>query len=228
MALQLKFTDFNKNKVNFGIFHGWTITNFIARFVDKFRKEYPNFEVFANSGDSINLLSGLKSGKFNFVIGVKELFSSQEADITKIIMEDLYESHRIVAFSRNNPLAKKQNLKLEDFASQSYYAFYQEKQPMELLTNKKLFAKYGFEPKVKLMDNIYSVIMAMNSGEGYAILDEYQGIVYNTNFKYLVLPETVMVTMAYTKESVNDTLQMKFIKELIKNFRKYKHTIKNA
>ena len=123
----------NAGRIAFGVFHGCDLTDSLGDAVEHFITNNPNVNLQIGSGNNTALLDGLKVGQFDFVIGLKEPLSGDE----NLIVEDICEVHRAVVFAANNPLADKIDLRFEDFRDQIYYAFTDEKSPLEWTGNKK-------------------------------------------------------------------------------------------
>lgn len=214
-ALQKKHTLVSAQRVAFGIFHGCNLMDGMGNFIDAFQAKYEGLDLWGTSADSTSLLDGLHTGKFDFAIGLREPFVRDE----ELVVEDIGQVRRMVVYAKENPLASKQNLTLNDFADQPYYAFIDEKTSMELRTNKRIFAHYGFTPKLKLLKNMDSIIMALHRGQGYIILDERQRIVDNTTFAHFLLPDTQMLSLAYLHTLKKDAVQAEFISCLLPRLR---------
>ena len=215
-GLQRKHVNIATGRISFGIFHGCNIMDEMGEFIADFQRKNPAVEFYGNAGDSTTLIEGLRTRQFDFVIGLKEPL----AEIENIEVRDICQVHRTVVFSKKNKLANKEKITLEDFAEQIYYAFTDEKTTIERSTNRKIFDKYGIKPKTKILSNMESVIMALNRGIGYVLLDERQRIMANTEFRYLKLPETQMLSIAYRRNINKKSTQYKFMELLIKEFEK--------
>ena len=214
-SLQRIYSNIIEGRISFGIFHGCNLMDSMGNFVTEFQNNNPEAEILGNSGDSTTLTDGLRLGQFDFIIGLKEPFEIQEDFVTI----DICEVHRAVIFSIKNPLAANNELSLRDFENQPYYAFTDEKTSIELSTNKKIFGKYQITPKIKMLNNIDSIIMALNRGTGYILLDERQRIMTNSEFKHLILPETQIISLSYRKNIDKRSAKYKFIESLAKNLK---------
>lgn len=206
-ALQQRHTAISAGRIAFGIFHGCDLMDGMGDFIAGFQDEHTGIDLWGTSADSSALVDGLHTGQFDFAIGLKEPFAADDG----LMIEDLGTVRRMVVYAKENPLAGKPEPKLEDFAHQPYYAFIDEKIPMELRTNKQLFARYGLTPHIKLLRNMDSILMALHRGQGYILLDERQRIVSNTAFGHFLLPDEQMLSLAYRKTLRQDSLQAKFI-----------------
>ena len=210
-ALQEKHALLSTGKIAFGIFHGCDLMDTMGNFVEDFQSTHPSTELFGTSGDVTTLLDGLRTGQFDFIIGPKEPL--QQCGDCQV--EDIGAVRRMVVYAQENPLASKENLTLKDFAEQPYYAFVDDKTPMEFRVNKQLFARYGFSPLLKQMQNMDSILMALRRGTGYILLDERQRIITNTAYGHFLLPDTQILSLAYKSNLKQDSMKYDFVCQLL-------------
>ncbi len=210
-ALQEKHATISAGKIAFGIFHGCDLMDTMGDFVDAFQSAHPSTELFGTSGDVTTLLDGLRTGQFDFIIGPKEPFLLYD----DCQIEDIGSVRRMVVYAKENPLSAKTYLTIKDFANQPYYAFYDEKTPMEIRANKQLFARYGIFPTMKQMQNMDSILMALRRGTGFILLDEHQRIITNTAYGHFLLPDTQMLSLAYKSSLKQDNLKYDFVCQLL-------------
>ena len=203
-------------RIAFGIFQGCNIMDSMGHFIAEYQKNNPKIDFWCNSGNLSALLNGLQSRQFDFIVGLRETF----ADIENIVVEDICKTRFAVIFSKCNPLAQKSNLCFKDFASQTYYASLDGKIYLDSLVNiRNLFKKYGFSPEARLLNGVDSIIMALHMGVGYILMYEQHRIMTNTAFGHLVLPETLTISLAYTKQLDKSSVKYEFIQKLLKELR---------
>ena len=196
-ALRHKYHKAIRERINFGVFLGWNISPKLEGAIQRLKARNPECSVMGNSGNATSLLEGLSSGRFDFVIALENMLPDSDELVTKNIAA----VRRMVLFSPNNPLYGREELSLKDFAQQNYYVFRDERQLLGKLTNKELFAKYGMEPKARLMDNMESVIMALHTDyQGYALFDASQWVADLSTLAKLVLPEEEQVCLVYLRD----------------------------
>jgi DNA-binding transcriptional LysR family regulator len=129
----------------------------------------------------------------------------------------LADIHRMVFFSVRHPFALRENLRFTDFQKETCVALRSHKHPEPERTIRAICAQYGFEPRFQFKPNHDSVIMSVQSGRGYCILDEWSRNRWSSRFQSLPLDFTRPVSIYWRKNNENPLIPVVVdaLKELI-------------
>ena len=213
--LRNEFITNKAEKISYGVFQGWNFGKILNNIEDRFQREYPKVEIIGNSSTAHDLLEGLKSGKFQFAIGASNMFEGMEG----IASENLTKVRRTLIFSKNNPIAKNKTPKIEDFINQNCYAYVDGLLDVHVVTSKELRKKYAMKANLKIKDNLDSVLLSLNSGNGYSFFDEYQRVMTNIEFSHIILPDKAQIVLTYLEKNPRTTLTSELIGRMIQCFR---------
>lgn len=193
----------NQEKIRIGIFEGWNLSAFLRALLSEFRLKHENIEFVIDTGSEKDLIAGLKNRKYDAVIFLKISIkcAMNRGIISDVEVYDFIKVHKYICYSNYNPLSKKDNLSLEDFKDQTLYTFISDIVPFDIISNKALFAKHGFVPRVKALSTLDAVVNAISTGSGYALFDSFSRIKDNKEFKGFELNESHDVCIAVPKES---------------------------
>lgn len=207
-AVQAKFGNHNEQVIRYGMFLGWNWPKSLTSYVSAFQKEHPHIKLIGTSEDVKGLREGLVSKRLDCVVALPEMLPDYEG-IRQIPLGDI---SRTVVYSKRNSLANRDNVTLKDFKDQPCYMFQDEVTEVAREMIMDLFKTYHLpEPEIRVVDNLESAVMALEQGEGFALLDDNQRIIHNSQFKYFILPETKTMCLAYTTESSEKSELIQFV-----------------
>lgn len=92
--LQREFAKDEEEKIYYGVFQGWNFGKVLGNIEERFKQEYPKAEIESNSSTAHNLIMGLKNGKFQFIIGARNMIGESE----EIVIEELTQVRRTLIF----------------------------------------------------------------------------------------------------------------------------------
>ena len=192
-------------EIYIGIFEGWNLSTFLRLLLKEIRVQYENINISIETGREAYLIRGLKTEKFDAIILLKITidYALECGQINDVLIYDFINIKKNIIYSVHNHLAQKENLSLNDFENQTLYGFKNKLMPLHIITNELLFKNHGFCPKVKLLSSLDSVISAVSTGEGYAILDNLVRVKSDSEFNYFELDEYHTVCIVMLKESSN-------------------------
>jgi len=103
-------------------------------------------------------------------------------------------------------LVRKPDLKPIDFKDLPCIAIYSPKHPEPARTIRQICASYGFEPKFEFKDTHDSVVMAVESGLGYCIFDEWSRERSSRSFFSMPLNLVRPVSIFWRKDNTNPAI----------------------
>jgi DNA-binding transcriptional LysR family regulator len=147
---------------------------------------------------------GLLDNNYNLVITTPLQFKGMQ----NVSVKELFPVHYILLYSSFHRLAAKKNPTISDFKDDTLYVLDPDYTPLAKPINESYCKSKGFIPRIKMMPNIDSLLLAIESGTGYAILDTQQRIVFNSNFKYFELDIYQTICAVWKKDSTNAALKL--------------------
>ncbi len=192
-----------QEEIKIGIFEGWNLSAFLRALLSEFRLKHENVEFVIDTCSEKELIAGLRNRKYDAVILLKISIKCaiNRGLVSDVAVYDFIKVQKCIYYSSYNPLAEKESLSLEDFRDQTLYTFKSDIVPFDIITNKIIFDKYGFEPRIKTLSTLDAVVNAISTGAGYALFDNYARIKDNHEFKYLEMVESHDVSIVIPKES---------------------------
>lgn len=189
-------------RISIGIFEGWDLTEFLRSLIYDFRIQYENVTIYLDSGTPLQLMEGLKNGKFDALIMLNVTADAliKLGCIQDVYVDSLLEIEKCIIYSKNNPLAQKEDLTLEDFKDQIFFCLENEQVPRKVTTSQKLFEAAGFRPKVEMLKSVDAISVALLTGTGYAILDDATRIFNYRGIRHVMLGESHIISLVTPKK----------------------------
>lgn len=185
----------------------WDLSN-LVRNVQAFNTRYPYIDVSFECSGFKGLERGLDYDHFDLVIGTSVAFQGNE----NVNIEKIADVSNIVLFSSKHHLAQKEKLDILDFKEDILYVISSEETPLGKDINESICKSKGFIPRIKLMNNTESILLALSSGRGYTIMDYWSRIKDTPSFSYFKIDTFNTVSMVWKKTNINPALNV-FLKE---------------
>jgi len=149
-------------------------THFIPAMISDFLKENPNIKFEFGMDSTINILEGLKDGKFD--LGFYDEFENIEM-YEKIESVPIKNDELVVIVPKNHKLADKSEVMLKDLKDETF-AFFSER-----IANKmcSVFRKAGIIPKTIIQPNESSMVVTgfVGAGLGISIVPDTPNLITN-------------------------------------------------
>jgi DNA-binding transcriptional LysR family regulator len=123
-------------------------------------------------------------------------------------VKDLYRVPCILLFSKSHPLAAKKNLQITDFKDEPFFTFSPTSTLFPVSITQDYCMSKGFIPKVEVMPNLDSILLAIERDHGYTILDEWTRVRKNPGYAFMHLDTYVTVGAIWRTNNRNPALQM--------------------
>lgn len=189
-------------RITIGIFEGWDLTEFLRSIIQDFRILYENVTIYFDSGTPLQLMEGMKNGRYDVLVMLNVTADAliKLGCIQDVYLDSLLEIEKCIIYSKNNPLALKENLTLEDFKDQIFFCLENDQVPKEVTTSQKLFDAAGFQPKVEMLKSVDAISIALLAGTGYAILDDATRIFNYQGIRHVMLGESHIISLVTPKK----------------------------
>jgi DNA-binding transcriptional LysR family regulator len=175
-----------------------------------FCKAYPHILLSLYSGGFREIKNGLLNNKYDLVV----TFSKPFQGLPDICVQDISSIPCILLFSADHSLAGKQDLEITDFKDDTFYIIAEGEGPFP----KQDFVFYckskGFIPRFQAMPNLDSVLLALQNGSGYTIIDTWMRQKDDAAFKYLPLDFSATISSLWKADNANKALPL-FLKTCV-------------
>ena len=189
-------------EVTLGYLSGWDLSGFIPKMIDNFREHYPNISLFVESHDFADLTSSLVSGELDIILSI----DSSLSPIRDIRIQALTEIPMLILYSTNHPLAQKSDLSPIDFRDETFLVPTDNVLLAAKDSVKSSLKPYKFEPKMRIVPNIESMLSGVHNGLGVAISDFWARELSNEDFRYILLQSKHTVSLAWCDKNKNPAI----------------------
>lgn len=196
-----------------GIPEVWDIGTFYPQMCASLEEKYPSLHMNAHGYNLNQLLYALRRGEVDAAISFGSFFSG----LPEFSIQPLLQLDGILIFSEHNPLAKKENLSLEDFKNSIFYITTppnMNSSQLELFTACKAC---GFTPKLEFVPTLSATLMKLQSGRGAFFTTEWAMIKETPMFRYITLNvkrDIAVISSAHRQTATIDLV----ISDIIKYF----------
>lgn len=204
-----ELTDSQTGTVSMGHLSGWNLSGFLPQLIERFNAAYPNVSVSIESRGFRSLLTALRNDKVDVILTL-DVTIDRDADIA---IQPLTEIPRILLYPATKQRTDGERMTVADFKNDTFWVVSEEEVPRAAEFVRSYCAPYGFEPKVRTVPNIESMLTALQNGLGVAIMDVWQRDRTNEAFRYLTLPSSHAVSLAWRKSNPNPAIPL-FINEI--------------
>ncbi len=189
-----------------GIIEDWNIYDKLAE-IKRFVENSARPSQLLVRGENPNeLLEDLKKGDLDAVICISNSIIESRAERHEIDCVPLTEIRKIFLYSASNPLAEKDKLIPLDFAGQPLLSISNESKIMAQEENILLCNNYGFNPKIRTLPDIRSILLTVGSGLGFTVVDEWSSEKSLPGFNHLVLDEFHYINFSRLKSNSHPVL----------------------
>ena len=195
-----------RQSIRLAFFIDWDVSFFMLPVLEELRRTHPLLTVELESRSIPEMGAALVSPKFDLSLCFHHLVTKEQED--KLCSQYLTSIRRQLYCSSSHPLAYKKNLTLSDFRLENCIALFTERHPEPCRTIRQICALRGFEPQLHLMPNHDSVIMAVEAGMGYCILDEWSRNRHNANFFTMPLDFYRPLSLYWRKNNPNPAIPL--------------------
>ena len=197
-------------------FIDWDSDLFMFPLVEQLRMRYPLLEIEMENRGIYEIAATLLDKRFDATICFDHLVPEQGRELLE--RQHLADVHRMAFFSARHPFAMQKDLCFSDFKGETCVALRNPKHPEPERTIRAICAQYGFEPKFNFKATHDSVVMAVLSGRGYCIFDEWSRNRWNSRFQNIPLDFTRPVSIYWRKNNENPAIPVvvNALRELVK------------
>lgn len=198
--------------IRVGYLEGWPMQPEIQKVCAAFELEHPGIEIHFVAMGCSEIMDALLSETLDTAIMLENL----HMDLDNYEKHKICELQKVILYSKNHPLAAKNNLQIVDFLEEDFLVL-SEDLDYVLKRNQALYTKFHFDEKIKTIDNMQTLYMTLESGHGVSIQDEWCPNESTSNYRQFPLDNTINIFMVWKRFQPNENLQL-FQSYFYKNF----------
>ncbi len=194
-----------------GFVEGWDLRQLAKSVMEKFIKEYKNFEIEFRTYTYKELLAQLQANVVDGIICPKALVETNQ----NIQYINLVELRNVLLFSSRH--AKPLNGSFytqDDFVNQKLYILSKEETPVAREFCNSYFRSKGLAMEVQEIHNRDSMLFEISMDHGYAIFDVWTRAIKDPEFQYMKLDIAMPICFAWKKNNDNQMMHI-FANELL-------------
>jgi DNA-binding transcriptional LysR family regulator len=179
----------------------WNMEEFAAQ-AKNFRNKYPyvNFSLVAVYYPELK--AGLLNGRFDLAFCFRDVLKEMD----NLVLRPVRHVKGVLLYSKTHPLARKKGLTVRDFRDDTFYTG-EDLDPTLRTKDIEYCRAKGFDPIVKIVPNLGSILFALQGGSGYTIVSNLTRETHGALFKYLSLQDMdFTITCAWNKDNRNPAL----------------------
>lgn len=196
--------------LNIGMIEGQLICPPYSGALNSFREKYPDVLVNLSRHTMASINHALLSGDIDLAFAA--LFNlTNEEELAYI--EVGYALTKLV-IPKTHPLADKENLKLEDFADDTFLSLPESESPYIAQSPERTFRMTAFKPKTLVAPNIGALALWLEAGYGIFPLNENHALSNNPNLVFKEMnefPASIEIVM-WKRDTKNPTIPL-FLQE---------------
>lgn len=204
-----ELTGSQTGSVSMGHLSGWNLSGFLPKLITQFNTAYPNVSVGIESRGFKSLLSALRNDKVDVILTL-DVTIDRDPDWA---IQPLTEIPRILLYPASRQRTDGERMTPADFKNDTFYVVSDEEVPRASEFVRGYCSPYGFEPRIRTVPNIESMLTALQNGMGVTIMDSWQRDRTNDEFRYLTLNSSHLVSLAWRKSNSNPAIPL-FVNEI--------------
>lgn len=208
-----KFKEGEAKKLNIA-YIGMYERAILPELLHEFTENHPLVELNLIYSTGLKIEDDLRLGRADLAIGLPYDFEEKSAFDTFILDMDTFS----VALSPNHPLAKKENLTLEDLSQETIFMVDKKDAPKNYERMEKDFKSFGFTPKkISQVESFDTLLLMVESGVGAAFVPSNVAKINSLNLKLYPLKNwgihlTHHIAAVFRREHQNSNITY-FLKE---------------
>ncbi len=201
-----------KAKLKIGCLEGLDASSFLIKSVDYFKKFYPNVMISFEKHSFKELRRLLNNGELDIIFTL----SFETNGDSSLAYREIWKTGTCVIVSDKNPLANKENYKLEDFKNEKFIMLSRETSPNAVDSIVVLCNKSGFNPKIsRYVPNVESLIISIEADLGVGVIDENVVVSKNAAIKKCSLDINNPISVLAVWKNNNNNPALKLFVEML-------------
>ena len=190
--------------LRYSMFPVWNIARLLYENAQQIGARHPDWDISLSICQAGDLVRALREGSVDLIFTLGGVLAGQD-DLTTQRLLDL---PQIILYSRQSPLAAQSGLTPADFAREEFLFVPDEVLTVEMVRRqaRSIEKRYGFAPKVRLLSNTDELSLALETGQGVALMDYWSRYKSNPMLRCLAVDLPLSVVLAWRKADENPAL----------------------
>ena len=190
--------------LQYSMFPVWNISKLLYENMEYVRGRHPDWDISLKICPAGALVEELRRGSVDIIFTVGGVLR----DETDLETRRLLELPQIILYSKLNPLAQKSGLTPRDFAGEEFLFVPDAVLTTEMIRRqvRSVEKRYGFTMKTRLLDNTDALTLALELGQGVALMDYWSRYKNNAMLRCLAIDLSIPVVLAWKKDTEKPAL----------------------
>ena len=203
--------------LQYSVFPAWSISKLLYEGMEEVKGRHANWDISLRLCPAGALVDNLLRGQVDVIFTVGGVLRHHQ----ELEVRPLLELPQIILYSNLHPLAKKPALTPRDFAGEEFLFVPDEVLTSEMIARqaKSVERRYGFPMRTRLLADTDELTLALELGQGVALMDVWSRYQNNAVMKQLPIDLPVPVVLAWRRDSGKRALTQ-FAQEMADFFRR--------
>ena len=196
--------------LRYSMFPAWNISKLLYENAEHIRKKHPDWDISLSICQAGDLVRTLREGGVDLIFTLGGVLAGQKDLATATLLE----LPQLILYSRQSKLADRPGLTPEDFRSEEFLFVPDEVLTIEMIRRqvRSIEKRYGFAPQARLLRNTDELSLALETGQGVALMDYWSRYKSNPALRCLATDLPISVVLAWRREDQNPSL-LTFVEE---------------
>lgn len=192
-------------KIQYAAFPAWNISKLLYENAEHVRARHPDWEISLKFCQAGQLVQELLGGSVDLIFYFGDLLGGVDG----IEMRTLLELPQIVVYSAQHPLGKKRSVSITDFRAEPFLYVPDETLTPEVIRCqvRAVEKRCGFRMNTRLLDSVDELSIALESGQGVALMDYWSRYRSNPMLRYIGIDLPLPIVLAWRKEAENPAIR---------------------
>ena len=185
--------------IRLGLVTGWVMPEELILKLKKFSSECPNVKVAIDCMGVHDQQIALENEKVDVVITLDTLI----ADDKSLLILPLTKIDRMIFFSKNHPLAGRNDLSVLDFKNEVFYTFKDQEKNLKGILS-EVFKGSDKTPELITCDSLYTAVTNAECGTGVVVTNEWNTLTDSQNLQGIPIGIKSNIVLAMKNDSLNN------------------------
>lgn len=191
--------------LRYSVFPAWNISKLLYKNAEHIHQNHPDWDISLNICQANDLVRTLRDGGVDLIFTLGGVLAGQDDLATATLLE----LPQIILYSQQGKLANRLILEPKDLQGEDFLFVADEVLTIEMIRRqaRSVEKRYGFPPKVRLLRNIDELSLALETGQGVALMDCWSRYKSDPMLTYFTIDLPLPVVLAWRREDHNPFLQ---------------------
>lgn len=191
--------------LRYSVFPAWNISKLLYKNAEQIHQKHPDWDISLSICQANDLVRTLRDGGIDLIFTLGGVLAGQNGLSTTTLLE----LPQIILYSRQGKLADRLILEPKDFQNEDFLFVADEVLTIEMIRRqaRSIEKRYGFLPQIRLLRNVDELSLALETGQGVALMDCWSRYKSDPMLTYFTIDLPLPVVLAWRQEDHNPFLQ---------------------